>query len=84
MDTMVINSTKQRANNQYNKAIEDMKKMENLKKYKDSIKRELYLDQTSNVVCKNCRPSLKVTRPAFSENYLLGKTCRLAIFTLVE
>ena len=29
---MVINSTKQRANNQYNKAIEDMKKMENLKK----------------------------------------------------
>ena len=45
---MIINSTKQRANNQYKKATEDMKKMENLKNYKDSIKRELYLDQTSN------------------------------------
>ena len=45
---MIINSIKQRTNNQYKKAIQDMKKMENLKKYKDSIKRELYLDQTSN------------------------------------
>ena len=45
---MIMNSTNQRANNEYKKAIEDMKKMENLKNFKDSIKRELYLDQTSN------------------------------------